>query len=144
MLQDEGDGGRIQARVERVQDSARHGYGVVSFEQGRSVGGKYRHALTLPDPALHEGRGETAATILELAVSQAGLPMHHGCLVRVDRRGAEKEGDWRKRHIVRRALFQVALEDVGTLACRHVSSSLPAYCPTAGRVHWLLRLRLRR
>ncbi|MCY1336266.1 hypothetical protein D9M69_220680 [compost metagenome] len=102
----EGDGGRVQAHVQRVQHGATHGHAEMHLQHLRRVGGHHGHRIARPDAGGHQRRREAAAAVQHCPPARAALAVDDGCTLRVDLGRPAQEGDRRQGHEVDRAALQ--------------------------------------
>ena len=108
VVQDEADGGRVQAHVERVQDRARHGHAVVRLERGRGIGRHDRDRVARTDAARDQRRGQAPAAGVSLGPALPQLAVDHRRVVRVDLGRAGQEAERAKRRVVGPVLAEIA------------------------------------
>ncbi|GBD41461.1 hypothetical protein HRbin39_00843 [bacterium HR39] len=108
VVQDEGDGARIEPHVQRVEHGAGHGHAEVGLELGRHVGQHGGHRVPRPHPAPLQGRGEPAAALAQLGVGEALRAVHHREVLGIDVGGALEEGERRERRPVGLVAVQIA------------------------------------
>ncbi len=78
MVEHEGQGGRIQPGVERVQYRPEHGRGKVQLDHRWHVGQHHRHGIALADAHARQRTGQAAAALGDFPPAQAALTMDHG------------------------------------------------------------------
>jgi hypothetical protein len=101
VVEDVGDGLRVEPAVERVQHAAGHRHAEMRLVELGRVGGHDRDGLARGEPGADERRGEAAAAGVSLGPAPAGGAVDHGGAVGKDRRRLAQETDGRKRHVVR-------------------------------------------
>jgi hypothetical protein len=125
VAQDEADGGRIQAHVERVQDRARHGHAVVGLEHRRGVGRHDRDGIARADAARDQRRGQAPAARVGLGPAPAQRPMDHRRVVGEHLGRARQEAERAERRIV----GPVPAELAAVVACAIGHAALPVGAP---------------
>ena len=85
MIEHEGDRGRIEARVERVEHSAAHRDAIVAFEHRRRVGEHHCDRVAASEASFGERRGEFLGSRVELAIVAAQRPVSNGQPIRKNR-----------------------------------------------------------
>jgi len=68
VVEDEGDGGRIEAGVERIENRAAHWYAVMAFEHRRRIGEHGRDRVAADEVALRQRGRELLRASVEVAV----------------------------------------------------------------------------
>ena len=110
MVEHEGDGGGVEARIDGVQHRAHHGHAVMGLKHGRRVGEHHRDGVAFADAASLQRRGELARTPAEVPVSDLLAPVDDCDMVRVDARRALKKDERRQRLIIRRSPVEACVE----------------------------------
>ena len=106
MSEDVGDGFRVEADVEGVQDGAGEGNAEMGFDHGRGVGKHHGDDLAGGDVA-GEGGGEAAAAGVGLDPGLAEIAVDDGDAVWEDVGGAAEEAQGGERRVVRARFWQV-------------------------------------
>ena len=104
--EDEGDGFRVEADVQCVQDRTRHRHAEMGFEHFRDVRRHHRHGVATPDTRGRQSRGQPAAAVKCFAPAVPPLTMNDGETVGIDRCGAQQKADRRQRHEIGRVLVE--------------------------------------
>ena len=86
MLQHEGNGLDVQARVERVEHRSGHRHTKVGLKHRGHIGQHHRHRVTFANPPTLQGRGQAATALIGLRPGLAFCAVHDGVAVRVDLR----------------------------------------------------------
>ena len=106
VLEAEGDQGRVETDVDRVQHRADHGRREMRFQHGRCVGGEDRHGI----PALHSSLGQGMRQLpragVELAVGETALAMEDRDAIAEKLRGPGEEAHGAQWHEIGGALAQ--------------------------------------
>ena len=113
VLEDEGDGPRVEADVERVQHRPGHRHSEMRLECLGDVGRHQRDRVAAPDPARRKRRRQPAAAFERLAPAVPPLPMYDREPVRIHRRAAHQKPDRGQRHVIGRVLVETDLIGVG-------------------------------
>ena len=113
MIELEGDDGRVEPRVERMQDRLHHRHAEMRFQHGRRIGQHDGDGIALADARSGERRGELQRTAPEIAIGQPQVAMNHRDLVRIGLGGALKQGKRRQRLVVGGVAVEADLIDVG-------------------------------
>ena len=85
MLEDEGDGFRVEPDVERVENRARHRHAEVRLEEFRYVRRHHGHGVAQPYAAPLERRRQTNATFVRFEPGTPNLSVHDRSTIRVHR-----------------------------------------------------------
>mmetsp|Transcript_50845 Transcript_50845/g.146739 ORF Transcript_50845/g.146739 Transcript_50845/m.146739 type:complete len:411 (+) Transcript_50845:639-1871(+) len=91
MPQHEGDVSHIQAVVQWVEHSARHGHAEVRLYVLGRVAEHPGDDITPANTTANQGRSETTRALVELTVGPLHVAMHNGCTVGIERRRAFQE-----------------------------------------------------
>ena len=110
VLEHEGDGLRIQPRVEGVEHRAAHRDAEMRLVHGRRIGQQHRHGVADADPAPRQRRREAPRTGVRFLPRVALRAVDHRQAPRIDRCGALDERQRSQRHEVCPGLVQVVLE----------------------------------
>ena len=140
MVQDEGDGFRVEAGVDGVQHRAGHGDGKMGLEHLGDVGGDDGHGVAAPDTARGKRRGEAARAGVGFGPVAADRAVTDRRLVGIDRGGARDEGQGRELHEIGRIGVQSDVIDVGAghlfpprwMLCAHSLSQTRPGCEGGG------------
>ena len=116
MIKDIGDGWRIQARIDGVQDSTRHGHAVMAFQHFRDIRQNGRNRIARLNAALGKRMGKLHATIAQAGVIALDTAMHHGRIIRINLRGAFQKQQRRQRLMIGR----IAIQRGFVFASRHI------------------------
>ena len=120
VLQDEGDGARVEAGVDGVDHRAQHRHREGRLPGGGDVGGHDGDGVAAPDPSRGEARGEPAAAAVGLGPGMAAVAVDDGRALGIDGRASFEEADGREVGVVRGVRVEVGL--VGVLAHRSFSA----------------------
>ena len=116
MLEHEGDRLRVESRVQRVEDRARHRNAEVALEHFRGIREHRRHGIADAYPPARERGGEPPAARIGLGPRAAARPVDDRGAVWIDVSGALDESQRREGRVVRRVLAEIELVRMG-LAC---------------------------
>ena len=109
VIEHEGDRGRVEASVERVEHSAAHRHAVMTFEHRGRVGEHDRDRVAANEASPGEGGGELLRSRVELAIAAAQRPVSDRQPVRKHRSCALEEGERRQRLKIGGIAIEIAI-----------------------------------
>ena len=122
VLEDEGDGGGIEADVQGIENGPGHRHAVMRLQHRRRVGAEDGHGVVATDPAPGQRARQTATAGAGLAPAVAPLAVDDPGALREDGGTPGKEVDRRQRRVVGRSPSQVTVEDAGIILHRSSAS----------------------
>src|SRR5882757_10989386 len=106
MLEGKGDGFRVEADVERVQDAAAHRHPEMSLESFGDVWRDQRNGVAASDATTRQRPGEPAAAFESLTPVVPSFAVGDGEPVRVNRRASQQKAEGGQRRKIRRVLVE--------------------------------------
>ncbi len=100
VLQNEGDPGRIQPDVERIEHGAQHRHTEMRLEQFRHIRCHHRNRVPAADAGARQRRGEAPAPDIAIAPVDPARAVYDADMIGIDRGGAGEKAQWRQRHVV--------------------------------------------
>ena len=98
VLEDIGDGLRLEPCIDGVQHTTRHRHAEMRLEHLGRVGGNHRHRVADAEPGPGQRRGQPPHACIALGPCVAALAVNHGGTVRKQIGGAGDETERRQRH----------------------------------------------
>ena len=117
MVELEGDRGRIEPDVQRVQDGARHRHGEMHLVHGRDIRQHRRDRVAVTDTAAGEPGRKAPAALVGLGPGKTAAFIDRADVIGIDGGAAREEAERRQRHVVRRRLVQS--DRILVLGCAH-------------------------
>src|SRR5882757_7312192 len=106
MLEGKGDGFRVEADIERVQDTAAHRHPEMSLESFGDVWRDQRNGVAASDATTRQRPGEPAAAFESLTPVVPSFAVGDGEPVRVNRRASQQKAEGGQRRKIRRVLVE--------------------------------------
>ena len=125
MVEDKGEGGSIETRVQRVEHAARHRHAVMRIEHRRRVGKHDRDRVAFLQTLPGKRRGETARACVVIGVGKTLRAVDDGGARRKDARRALKKAERGEGLVVRRVALQILIIFVAAEA-RHKARHGPS------------------
>ncbi len=96
VLEDVGDRGGLEPRIDGVEHGAQHRHAVVRFHHRRHVGEHGRNSVACANPGRCKRRCQLPRPVVELAIGVSTRAVDHGDASGMDVRGARQERDRRQ------------------------------------------------
>ena len=123
MIQNKGDGCRIKARIDRIENAARHRHAVMGVVDRWDVGREHGHRIVLADTLRGELARKPSCPVVRLTIRIANIAMHDGLMIRIHGRTPPQKRQRAERHVIRRVLVQILF----VFICHAGHSHSPAY-----------------
>ena len=113
MLEDEGDRGRVEPRVERVEHGPGHRDAVMRLQHRRDVRAQDRHGVAAPDTQPSQGACQPAAAPVDLAPTERQFAVDDASPLGEDRGAPGQEVERGQRPVVGARPRQPGIENAG-------------------------------
>ncbi len=113
MIQNKGDGRRIQPVIQRVDDRPRERHAIMRLQHLRDIGREDRHRIATANAALVQGARQPAAAGVKFGIGELCVAMHNGRLIGIYIRRAAQKTERRQRLMIGRIFVKVKIVDIG-------------------------------